>query len=325
MNLTGILSDCYRRLNYPSVPVVPVVTRLTAFVNETYRELVAMPGMDKVRDDVMPITAYANQARTGLPPVVARIYAITDRANQLKLTSVNLSQLRLVDPGQITTGGYPIRYASIGNQAVFRQPATSGIWVASSSASDVTQKAFAETVITGGYPNPTISGGTAINGVTRVQIGTLATHIEVTKFYIDLVCVGSISLFDAAAAGNELARIPVGQTNARHWAIEWFPIQTADTTEYMDYQRQLYDLVNGTDEPVLPIDFHPLVAIGARMKEYEYLDDSRLGAARELYIEGKSSLREFATDDGDRLSSLRPKSLRWSRLGGNYPADIIVN
>ena len=324
MTLTTILADLYRRFDYTSSPPTATTTRLTAFINQRIRELLAMPGMEHLRQDVTPITAYADQARTGLPPSIAWIYAITDRTNNLKLEQVPLSTLRVTDPAQSFVSGFPSRYAVIGDQAVFRQPATSGLWVVSTSASDNTQKAYVESVVTGGYPNPTITAGTALNGATRVQIGTLATHIEVTRFYIDAVGVGSVSLYDAAAAGNELARIPIGRTFSRCLAVEWFPIQTDDTTEYVDYQREVNDLVNATDEPLVPQDFHPLVIDGAALSELLFIGDlAGAAVARQDWERGKLAIKAFRNNDGDRIASLRYEGHAFSRLGGKYPADSI--
>jgi hypothetical protein len=308
-------------LRYTTTPPAAVTTRLTAFLNETHREVLALPGMAFLREDVMPITAIANLSRTGLPPTVARISAITDRSNNFRLEQVPLSQLRSTDPAQSSTGGYPMRYAVVGNQAVIRQPATTGLWVVSSSASDTTQKAYVESVTTGGYPNNYISAGSSVNGTTRVAIGARTDHIEVTRFYVDLVGVGFLSLYDAAVAGNELARIPIGQTFSRHQAVEWFPIQTADVTEYLDYQRTIFDLVNGTDEPLLPTDLHPILAIGARVKEYELLEDDRGLLARADYEREKAALRSYVLNNPDRIASLRADAgPRGSSLGASYPA-----
>lgn len=218
-------------------------------------------------------------------------------------------------------GGYPLRYAVVGYQPVSRQPsAATGLWAVSSAAGDTTQHAFVESLTTGAYPNQTISGGTALNGTTRVQIGTLTSHVEVTKFYLDAPGVGSISLYDAVTAGNELARIPIGLTTARYLGVAWHPVQTADVTLYADVTRAVFDLVNGTDEPMLPPDFHYVVTLGARMKEYEVLDDARVAQARADYVKGQNALRSWVLNDGDRIASLRPVPVGWSSLGAMYPA-----
>lgn len=320
MNLTSLLSDAYRRLRYTAAPPAATTTRLTAFANEAYRECLSIPGLDHLCDDVMPATAYANVARTGLPYTVERIHAIVDRVNSHKLWPVPVRDLRKDDPAQAFTGGYPLRYSVIGDQAVVRQPATTGLWVASSAAGDTTQHAFVESVLTGGYPQKEVANGTLLTGTSRVQIGSRTDHIEVTKFYVDAVGAGFISLYDAAAAGNELARLPIGQTYARCLAIEWWPIPTADTVEYLDYTRAVFDLVNGTDEPLLPAKFHDVIGLGIRAKEYEYLDDTRISVARSDYAKRQGQLKSWVLDDGDRIASLRKTPTRGSSLGPMYPA-----
>ena len=76
MILADIQASIYRRFNYLGNPLPQEITgRVTEYINQTHRELCAMPGMDKLRDDVMSVTAYNGIARTGLPPIVARINA----------------------------------------------------------------------------------------------------------------------------------------------------------------------------------------------------------------------------------------------------------
>lgn len=322
MTLTALLAALYRDFAYPSAPPSAITTRLTYSLNRAQREILTIPELSHLRQNVTPATALANTARTGLPVDVAKVLYITDRANQIKLQQVPLSELRITDPGQAFTGGYPWRYSPVGRQAVQRQPGTTGLWVVSSSASDTTQKAYTEGVITGGYPQNYVSGGTSLNGLTRVAIGGASArtdYIDVTKFYLDAVGVGFISLYDAAAAGNELARIPIGQTYSSYLAVEWFPIPTADTTEYVDYERQIFDMVNGTDEPLVPADFYDLLELGAKAMEYEKIDDNRKTQTRAEYEQRKLALKSFVMNDGDRIVSLRPTRMGWNRLGAMYP------
>lgn len=269
----------------------------------------------------MAVTAKANTARTGLPPIVGRIKGITDRLNNQKLQQVPLSQLRAEDPSQAFVGGFPLRYAVIGQVEVQFQPtAATGLWAVSSAAGDTTQTAYVETVTTGGYGYRDTK---ALNGLTRVQFGAIATrtdHIDVTRFYIGAAAVGYISLYDAAAAGNELARIEPGKTFARYQAVEWHPIQTADVTEYVDYTRNIVDLVNQFDEPLIPEDFHRVVVFGARMKECLFINDARYGAMASEYAQGKRDLMNFVMDNGDRIASLRPTPVEYSPFGAFYPS-----
>lgn len=319
MTLTQMLTRMYRKLRYTAAPPAPIVARLTDALNESYGDLLGLPDMERLRDDVLPVVAFANQGRSGLPYAVARIHNLVDRANNYKLVQLPLKELRIMDAAHAMTGGYPMRYAVIGNQAVITQPAAAtGLWVASSAAGDTTQKVYVETILLGGYPQASITAGTALNGGTRVPIGLRTDHIAVEKFYLDLPATGFVSLYDAAAAGNELARIPIGVTFSRYLSVEWWPVPTQDVTVYADITRQAFDLVNGTDEPLLPLDFHHLVPQGAMVSEYELLDDSRLGVARVDLADGIRKLRGWVMNDGDQMASMRPLVTRWNNLGGNY-------
>jgi hypothetical protein len=321
MNLTSLLTTIYSELRYTASPPAAVVTRLTSFLNSAYRDVLSTPGLERLRDSVMPITAQANIARVGLPPIVGRVLKVVDRTNNHKLWQVPLGELRRDDPAQSFTGGYPLRYAVIGDQAVVRQPATTGLWAASTAAGDTTQHAFVESYLTGGYPQLEISAGTLLTGTARVQIGTRTDHIEVTKFYLDAVGAGFVSLYDAAAAGNELVRLAIGQTYARVLTLEWWPIPTQDTTEYVDYTRIIQDLVKGTDEPIIPADFHDTLIDGVKAREYGYLDDAQREArARVNYDNGIKQILNWVMNDGDRIASFRRQAPRWSSLGPTYPA-----
>ncbi len=291
-------------------------------MNQTHRKLLRTPGISRLRDDVMPITAFAGVARSGLPPVVSRIRGITDRLNNVPLGQVSLADLRLMNASGSFTSGFPTRFAVVGLRSVQLQPtAATGLWAVSSSATDTAGPAvFVQTITTGGYQ---YSDTKALNGVTRVQIGaTVRTdHEQVTRFYLSAACVGYVSLYTAAAAGTELARLEPGLTSQHYLTVEWFPIQTADATEYVDYTRNIPELVQNFDEPLLPIDFHELLGLGARIKEYELLDDDRLAGAKVEYRELEAALKSYVLNDGDQISSLRPRIVgRPSAFGSNYPS-----
>lgn len=326
MNLSSMLLDLYRRLRYLSTPPAETTVRLTSYINDVHQDLCTIPGVNRLRDDILPITAFANRSRSGLPPMVARVNGITDRVNNVKLRQTPLSELRALDPAQAFISGFPVRYAVVGGQAVQIQPAItgSGLWAASSSSSDTTQHAFVETIRLGGYPNTFISNGTLLTGTSRVALGALTDHIEVTRFYVDAAGVGYVSLYDAVTAGNELARLPVGQLWSRYQALEWWPIQTQDTVEYLDFTRTIFDLVNPTDEPLIPSDFHAVICDGVMEKEYVRLDDNRAAISRADYQQGIADMTSWVMNDPDRIASLRPTPTRWNRLGGNYPNERTI-
>lgn len=318
MTLTQILQDLYRRLGYASSPDAGVTTRLTSFVNQTHRQILAKPGMERLRDDTITFASVASQPRYTLPPNVARIKTIHDRTSLRRLKSLSLDDLRAGDPG-LTSGGTPDFWVSIGYQAVAEQPsAATALYVVSDSASDTTQAVKTETVVTGGY---TTSASTTLTGTSRAQVGTLSTHIEVTKFYLDAAAVGNVSLYTASSGGTELARLGIGKTYGRWIGIQLWPTPSAVVTYHVDYTRVIADMSNGTDEPLLPEDFHYLLVDGTLIKEWTKKDDlSRRQAAQKDFDDGMKALRNWVLFPPDFDANAGQGAPEGSNLGGWFPA-----
>lgn len=316
MNLTGLLAELYRRLGYASGAQSAITTRLTAMLNQTHRELLGTPGLDSLRDDTITFASVANQAVYGLPPSIARIEAITDRTQMVRLQAATLSDIRDADPGLLSVG-MSTHYAPRGLQQVASQPsAATGLWAVSTSASD-TQSVFLESVRSGGYR--AVGAPVTMTGTTRVALGSFTDHVEVTKFYLSAGAAGAVSLYDAAVNGNELARIAVGQTYARYLAVQLYPTPSSAITYYVDYVRTIPDMVNGADEPLLPEDFHTVLVDGALVKEYTTIDDNRRPAAEKAYQRGVSALKYFATCGPDVLPSRSGRAPGRSRFGAYFP------
>lgn len=318
MTFNQIELDVFRRLNYADSPASAVKTRIDGFINQRHRRILSMPGLSRLRDDTLPLTTIANTATYAMGPAVSRIKAIFDAAtNQTRLTERTLSWVRTVDPG--SNPGTPEAWIPLSLRQVQTQPsAATGLWAVSTSASD-TQNVFIETVRTGGYPHQ--SSATALTGTTRVQIGTLTDHIEIDKFYVSAAAAGAISLYDAAAQGNELARIPIGGTYGRYLTIRLWPTPSSAWTFSVDYTRELYDMVNATDEPLLPPDFHYLLAVGARIDEYEKLDDDRAVKAQGEWDRGIARLQNYVLNSPDYIIVPGGASqVKESNLGSWYPA-----
>ena len=319
MNLSTLLADLYRRLNYTSSPPTATTTRLTAFLNETHRKILGEPGMERLRDDTLTFTSVNAQAYYGLPQVIERIESITDRTSNYRLRLLTQSDIRTVDPS-LASIGLSQYYINRGFQQVAMQPAAAtGLWVVSSSAGDATQVVTTEAVLTGGYRG--ISTDTTLNGTTRVQVDSLTTYIEVVKFYVKTgTPAGTVSLYDAAAAGNELARIPIGGTYARYLQIQLWPTPTSALTYYVDYVRTLPDMANSNDEPLVPEDFHYLLIEGTLMKELTKSDDTRRVDAERNYLRGVSQLKYFINCGADLRVVHNERRPEFSRLGANFPA-----
>jgi hypothetical protein len=325
VNLTALLADLYGDLRYTATPPAATTARLTRYLNRTQRELLTLPGLSRLRDLTVAITTVSNQPQSSLPLAVARIQTIVDRANNHVLDQVPLRELRDTDPAQNFIGGPPLRYAVVGERHVAQQPAA-----ACELFVDFTGGTFADlTVNVEG-----IRSDGSLVAITKVcVVGTptqsLATTetaiVAVTKYYLAPFTVNPsvpvpVILRSVSGAGTELARIPVGQTYARYLTVEWSPTPTTAVPLFVDCTRQVLDLILAGDEPLVPPDFHYVVALGARVKEYEFISDTRIAGARLDYDTGKRALRSWVLNDGDRVVSLRSVNRGWSQLGGQYPA-----
>lgn len=320
MTLLALLLEAARRCAYPAPTSATSDTnavRLASFLNTTHRQLLGLPGMESLRDDTITFASVSGQSLYGLPAALTRIESISDRTTLLRLRLRSLNDIRTTDPGLVSTGPAD-SYIPRGLQQVQVQPsAATGLWVVSTNAADTTQSIKIETVRTGGL---SFSGAATLNGTTRVQVGSLTDHSEVTKFYSSAVGVGDISLYTAAAAGTVLATIPIGSTYVRYQGLQLYPTPASAITYYVDYVRNVLDMVNVTDEPLLPDDFHWVLVEGALLKEWTKRDDDRRVAAEQAYAQGVSALKYFVRCLADDLPvSGRRNDWGRSRFGAHYP------
>lgn len=273
MTLNELQLDIYRRLNLSDSPPTAVANRILTFINQRHRQILSRPGLQRLRDDNLTFASVASQANYALGPVVARIKTIYDgTTNQLKLAERTLQWLRTTDPRN-TASGTPEAWIPLSIKQVQVQPASAtALYIKSTAAGDTTQTVRIETVRTGGYRR---QDSAVLSGTAAVQVGTLSDHIEVDKVYLSATAVGTVTLETAAAAGTVLASIAIGQTYQRYRVLQLWPIPSAVVTYNVDYTREVFDMSQAADEPLLPPDFHYLLSVGARLDEYEHLDDNR--------------------------------------------------
>jgi hypothetical protein len=290
MTFSEILLDTYRRLNYLAAPDSTIITRIKAFINETHEEILSHPNLRSLLYGTMTFDSVASRARYGIS-TQAQIRGMVNTANQVTLQPRSLSWYRSRNPAPALNEGIPDWYIPLGQVAVTQVPATTGtgLWVASTSGTDTAGPTVTiDAVRVGGYPHSQTA--VALTGTTRVQIGTLTDYIDVAQFQLSAVTVGDISLFDAAVAGNTLATIPRGSTTSRYWGFLLCLTPSSALTYTVDLEHELFTLTANTDEPLLPQKFHRLLAMGARMKEYEKTSDARFGVAKAQYDEGFRNL-----------------------------------
>jgi hypothetical protein len=306
------LSLC-RKLGYADNPATEVSTRLTMFLNEIHRRLLGLPGMAHLRQSSTTFTTVASTAQYSMPPDVARIVGMRDATNDATLSGQSWEWYMAQEPDPSATTGIPECWVPVGQVAVASQPSdASALYVDSTSASD-TNTCYVEGIRTGGYP---FSTSVTMTGTTAVAIGSWTDIVGITKFYLSAPAVGTVTLTEDAEGGTELARIAIGQTHARYLRIALWPTPSSAISLTLDYSRQIEDMSEQTDEPLVPRDFHWVIEAGARMLEYEKQEDKRHAIARAEYEKGVRDLKWFVVQQADGGGGSGGRS----QLGAWYPA-----
>lgn len=287
------------------------------YINDWHRNILSRDGFARLRRSTVTFASVAGEPTVALWQGDCEILDVTERTNNTRLTRQTLDWYRSIDSNPTLTTGNPYAWIPLGQAAAASPAATgTGLWVVSSSASD-TGTAYIEGTRVGGFPG---TANVTMTGVTRAQLGALADWIEVTKFYISAVAVGSVSLYDAAANGNVLSVIPIGKSSARYQVIALEPTPASAITYYADVQRDIPDMSNATDEPLLPADFHQLLLLGAMVSEYERTDDDRYTRTLARLEDGIKRCRYAVEVDGDTIYVPGRQVTTRSVLGPWYPA-----
>lgn len=319
MTFLSICQGVYRKVGFRDAPESDVQARVKQTVNIWHRRLISRPGFQVLRN-APPITfaTVANQANYAMPQALARINNIVDRTTPITFERRSLEWQRDRDP-QMTTISQPWTWAEIGWRQVAADPVTTGVWVASSAAGDTTQTAYIEGV----RANSTRSGpiSVTLTGTTRVQLGTFTDYTELDKAFISAASVGTVTFYDAAVSGNALATISIGKTSAKHLWITLWPVPAGVITNYVDYERQIEDMVQDSDEPLLPEDFQNLLIDAGAMEEWLRKNDSRGKDEKSLLDEQIRKLQHFVLNPPQYQPVIARQSRGRASLGGQYPAD----
>lgn len=316
MTRSELLTQLARRLNKNESFDTATKNRLIGLLDETYREILSWPGLQRLRDDTLTFASVADQARYALPwvPKINRIYETT---NDRTLQPLSLADYRAVDPDPVSNPGVADCWVWGGYDVVATQPSdASSVFVKSTAAGDTTQTLYLEGEITDGYPR---SASVALTGTTAVNVSSaISTWVRITKAYLSATCAGTVTLHEDSGSGTELARIAIGQTSQRYCVVFLYPTPSDVITYSADVQIGVTGLAQDGDVPRLPDDFHDLLVIGASMREYEKTDDGRYATASAHFKERKGDLLYWLHGVGD--SPLNVRGAGWSRLGPWFPA-----
>lgn len=314
MTLTAALADAYRRLGFGTSPGSEVTTRLTAFANDAHKEILNDPVFSRLKRFTVPFATYASVSSAPLPRAATKAFSVVDRSNDYKLEEVSLDWIREQDPGQDFTTGTPQCWAVKNySSPIARQPSNSSQLLVDSTAAGDTGTAYIEYIDSNG---DVVQASVTMTGTTAVNLGG-SDVVAVIDFYLSAAAAGQVTLVEDSEGGTELARIGVGDTRARYTLLEIFPTPSSALTLYADVEIFVTDLVNGTDEFLVPDDFREAIVHGIRRREFEKQDkDKEENRAERARLRALSPLKfkvhQYVTN--------RTAGHGWSQLGPYYPA-----
>ena len=317
MTLREIVDAVLEEVGYSSHGAGQEVrVRVRRRVNEWHRRLLSQPTLTRLLRESYSVTfaSVASTATYGLPASIGRINGIWDDSNDVKLAQRSLDWLRQMDPG-LSAAGVPECYIPLGIAPVRAQPSNSStLYAKSTSASDVDCAVTLQYLDANGAPQ---SSTTTLTGTTGVAVAT--TALEVYGFVVAPLPVGTVTLHEDSDTGDELGRIPAGTGAARYLRLQLWPTPQGATTYRLDATRDSSDLVEETDEPLLPRDFHYLLVLGAVSDELRMRDDTRYAAVRQDMEQGKRDLSHWLWNNVDYLPA-SGRAAQPSRLGAWFPA-----
>lgn len=334
MTYRDIYMDVARRCDKAIDNPDPVTEgRLNNFINDRYRELLRIPGVMDLRDDVFEavtsgyaITSTANENRLTLPPTISAVTSLVDNTNRLVLAQKPLAWIRQRDPSQPgQSSGTPRFYAILNMSGVIDVPSAAtanALEIRSTSGSDIGGVVSLEYADERGAFRVVTA---TLNGAAQVLIPVQVS--TVFRLTVDTPQVGAINLNDVAAV-KTLASIPpntlIAATSkletSRGWVLWLWPTPAGAYSYTVDGTRQRTALVGPTDEPLLPEDFHTLLVWGACADELLKMDDTRVSAYEKKWSDDVKALRAYLHQArGQRLVRDRSRRTGWSPLGSQYP------
>jgi hypothetical protein len=308
----AVLEACGHTTAASSVPR----TRIKRHINSWHREILTRPGHSRLlRDSEYTFDTVAAQHTYGLGIPMGRLLGVHERTNESVLQPQTVGWLRANDPGLSATGDPASVYVPRGWFPVQAHPATADdVWAKSSNAADTTQVVDWEFTLA---TMQRVSGNTTLNGTTAVQLGTATNIVEIVKLSMRTAAAGTVTVHQTTGTGTTLLTLPIGQQYGRFLHLQLWPTPAAVTTYRLDCTREIEDMVQDTDIPLLPRDFHPILALGAEYEEWRKLSDDR---ASMVYQDLEKRLRSLNAWLWDLPDDTMGATVGRSRLGGWYEA-----
>ena len=278
MTLAEIELDVFRRLDYADVPPPSVKARVNSYINQRHAQILASDRMRPLRLSVASVMTVPGQSSYALPEGCARVVTITSPAHQFVLSTQTLAWYRKANPDALLAGT-PDVWIPAGQSAVMRRrqgiATIPGLWI--SGMFPETGITFTVTALLGGggfYSQPTIAlnNGTPLPSTDRRALAsaffTNGGVSDVTEFIASAPVSNAVWLWDVPTGGTPLSQINRLQTHARFYRFILHPSPVAAEEVLVDFEREIQPLKDPGDVPLLPLDFHDLLCLYARLDEY---------------------------------------------------------
>jgi len=322
MTFGEILDNTLDDLNlHPaSAGVTETVTRIKRWINEAHRALLRDPQTADLRNGTLTFTTVPSEASYALPQAFERLLSIVQPDQNTRLLYQTLNLETSIDPGHRSLGT-PSHWSPEGYWPVMRQPNGTGLWV---STSDVTVQMQVVGVRTNGdqrsfYDN--VVGPTS----GRVQFGLDTDWASLISWSVAKYGLSSeVSLYDAPTGGHLLGRIPAGVSAVRYQVIRLWPTPGAALPYTVAGEFQIPDMTFDDNEPMLPVSFHDMLGVYARMRLYKKEGDTTRAAYEENeWVTWQDKLRSFVQfpPDYHPIAGQHALGHGWTDLGSGYPAD----
>ena len=271
-----------RRTGKNAASLDPITdARLSDFLNEAHHEVLRKAGRESLRYATVQVPSVSGQKFYAVPMSgVARINRITETTNDRKLEFHTPDWLDRVAPDPQT--GTPWAWIPRGLNDVHTQPtAAATLRVRSSSAADTTQRLYVEGIRDGGFAGRETA---VLTGTTWLEIPTVVDFISITKCYLDTAPAGLVTITAGPPGGPpggapgstiEVTAMQPGTTRTAYTVLQLYPTPSAALLYTCDVLRDVPDMVQPGDEPLLPYDFHDVLLPLALLREFTKADDPR--------------------------------------------------
>jgi hypothetical protein len=119
--------------------------------------------------------------------------------------------------------------------------------------------------------------------------------------------------------GGPECYIDRGRASSGLLQVQLWPTPQGAYSYTLDYTAQIADMTDDAEEPLLPLDFHEVLSLGAQYHEWRRADDDRANDVRIDLEDGLKALNRWVWDLADSTTE-RPAG--WSNLGGWVDADV---